>query len=171
MSLTQVINCSDWYIVCNWLFGSFNYIVKWHGRASSHKKSDMDGYGRPVWRTRPWQITARPKTQLSNFARPNDGWTGLCVRLCGNCRLVHSGRSKDKVTVVFDWDSEDYTPSCSCTGQALLRFNGDVSLCVCLSLRPIMFCYVWKHTQRLVPAALGLVLVVYWDVQIGQWAN
>ena len=81
MSLTQVINCSDWYIVCNWLFGSFNYIVKWHGRASSHKKR----HGR-LWtarqRTRPWQITARPKTQLSNFARPNDGWTGLWVRLC-----------------------------------------------------------------------------------------
>ena len=68
----------------------------------------------------------------------------------GNCRLVHSGRSKDKVTVVFDRDSEDDTLSCSCTGQALLRFNGDVCLCVCVSVSHciyyVLLC-VCEHIQ------------------------
>ena len=37
------------------------------------EKTDTDGV---VGQTRPSKNTTRPKSQFSNVARPNDGWTG-----------------------------------------------------------------------------------------------
>ena len=61
---------------------------KRHGRACPQKKTTWTGNDGVVGRTRPSKNTTRPKSQLSNFARPNDGWTGLWVRPCHS--LVHS---------------------------------------------------------------------------------
>ena len=55
---------------------------KRYGRPCPQKKTTRTGKDGVVGRTRPSKNTTRPKSQLSNFARPNDGWTGLWVRPC-----------------------------------------------------------------------------------------
>ena len=55
----------------------------WTG-LSAEKNTTRTGNDGVVGRSRPSKNTTRPKSQLSNFARPNDGWTGLWVRPCDN---------------------------------------------------------------------------------------